>query len=70
MDKTIELMINGTSRCVPEGCHLAAVLDILGVASATSIVEHNGAIVPRDQFASTTLSPGDCLELVRFMGGG
>ena len=33
-------------------------------------VEHNGAILKRDDFSTTVLSDGDKLEVVRFVGGG
>ncbi|MCU0664094.1 MAG: sulfur carrier protein ThiS [Myxococcota bacterium] len=53
-----------------ERSSLAAVLDSLGISCATAVVEHNGVIVPREQFEATAVGPGDRLELVRFMGGG
>jgi thiamine biosynthesis protein ThiS len=33
-------------------------------------VERNEAVVPRAEHASTTISPGDRLEVVHFVGGG
>lgn len=33
-------------------------------------VERNGDIVPRAEFGSVILKDDDCLEIVRFVGGG
>lgn len=33
-------------------------------------VEHNGEIVPRDQYDQRELAPGDQIEVVHFVGGG
>ncbi len=34
------------------------------------VVERNGQIITRDQFATTVLSNDDRLEIVHFVGGG
>ena len=34
------------------------------------VVECNGQIIPKDNYAATTLHRGDRLELVQFVGGG
>jgi thiamine biosynthesis protein ThiS len=33
-------------------------------------IEHNGAIIPRSAYGSTTLAAGDRIEIVGFVGGG
>lgn len=33
-------------------------------------VEKNGDIIPKSQYETTVLQDGDCLEVVRFVGGG
>lgn len=33
-------------------------------------VEHNGAIVPKRDYARLRVTDGDTLEIVRFVGGG
>jgi thiamine biosynthesis protein ThiS len=33
-------------------------------------VEHNGMIIDRDAYATTTLGDGDVVEIVRMVGGG
>ena len=45
-------------------------LDKQGWKAAQVAVEHNGAILRREDFSATALSDGDKLEVVRFVGGG
>ncbi|WP_297234116.1 sulfur carrier protein ThiS [uncultured Flavonifractor sp.] len=45
-------------------------LDKQGWKADRVAVEHNGAILKREDFSTTTLSDGDKLEVVRFVGGG
>ena len=49
---------------------LAALLEKLGVAPATVVAEVDGRIIPADRFASTPVSDGQAIELMKFMGGG
>lgn len=49
---------------------LAALLEKLDVAPATVVAEVDGRIVSADQFASTPLSEGQSIELIRLVGGG
>ena len=53
------------------GLHtVQALLDKQGWKAAQVAVEHNGAILRREDFSTTALSDGDKLEVVRFVGGG
>ena len=45
-------------------------LDKQGWKADRVAVEHNGAILKREDFSTTVLSDGDKLEVVRFVGGG
>lgn len=45
-------------------------LDKQGWKADRVAVEHNGAILKREDFSTTTLIDGDKLEVVRFVGGG
>lgn len=49
---------------------VADLLTQLDLDPARVAVEHNRAILPRDRFATTTLTDGDELEIVQFVGGG
>ncbi|MCI8510362.1 MAG: sulfur carrier protein ThiS [Lachnospiraceae bacterium] len=52
------------------GRTLAEYLASAGYDSKRIAVECNGEIVPRAQYAETVLQNGDCVEIVRFVGGG
>ena len=62
--------INGEIREIEQGSTVAALLQSLGLGGRPVAVERNAAIVPRAEHAATTLSEGDRLELVQFVGGG
>jgi thiamine biosynthesis protein ThiS len=42
----------------------------LGINQATVVAEINGKIIAREDFSQTQVSPGQRIELVRFVGGG
>jgi thiamine biosynthesis protein ThiS len=67
------LIINGKekefgSSEMPET--LSSLLDSMDINHATVVAEVNGQIVKRNDFASTKLSEGQSIELVKFVGGG
>ena len=70
---SLTLLLNGQSRSfpsLPEPATLALLLAELGLQSDRVAIEHNGDIVSRALWASITLTPGDRLEVVHFVGGG
>jgi len=66
----MNLNINGQAQELADGLTLAGLLEQLALPADRVAVEHNRAIVPRDRFATTPLTDGDTLEIVRFVGGG
>lgn len=62
--------VNGDAREVPEGITVADLLATLALAEGPVAVERNKLIVPRAEHGTTTLSDGDQLEVVQFVGGG
>lgn len=66
----ITLQINGKSVELEMPTPLLAYLDRLGVNPRAVAVEHNGEILERAAYASTTLREGDQVEIVRMVGGG
>lgn len=70
MSESIDVVINGEARKVPQGTTVAALIRELGLGDRRIAVERNRQIVPRAEHASTVLAPGDRLELVTFVGGG
>jgi thiamine biosynthesis protein ThiS len=66
----VRIEVNGQAREVAERVTVAALLRELGIADGPVAVERNRAIVPRAEHEATTLSEGDQLEVVQFVGGG
>jgi len=69
----MKLQINGEVRefnDAPVPFTLAALVENLGMKADRVAVELNRDIAPRDQWAHTSLSDGDQLEIVHFVGGG
>lgn len=66
----VSVIVNGQKQQLKKGTTLRELLDKLGVASERVAVERNRQIVKREDWASTTLSEGDKIEIVHFVGGG
>jgi thiamine biosynthesis protein ThiS len=49
---------------------LFALLEKLGIGTATVVAEVDGRIVTPEEFARTEIRDGQTIELVKFMGGG
>ena len=62
--------INGELREVEPGTTVLQLLRTLGIGAQPVAVERNREIVPRAQHEATTLTEGDRLEVVQFVGGG
>ena len=57
-------------RVATGGSTVRALLESLGLGDTLVAVERNREIVPRAQHATATLSGGDHVEVVHFVGGG
>ena len=70
MSQPISIHLNGevTQICQPQS--LAALVNSLGVDLRQVAVEHNRSIIQRAQLDTVTLSNGDHVEIVEFIGGG
>lgn len=66
----LAITVNGEPRRVPGPATVADLLRHLQLDPRTVVVELNRHIVRRPQLAETTLSEGDAVELVHFVGGG
>ena len=64
------LFINGKERAVPHPASVRGALEALGLLSRPVAVELNGHLVRRADQETTTLKPGDRVEIVSFVGGG
>ena len=66
----MELQVNGKPMTMPDGSTAAQLLQQLGVQPEKVVVEVNLTILRRHQLSDTTLSAGDHVEIVHFVGGG
>jgi sulfur carrier protein len=68
-----EILVNGEDRVIPDECTVAQLLESieLGVLSGRKVaVALNRNVVPRSNYARTTLAPGDHVEILEAVGGG
>ncbi len=70
MSSLVEIRLNGEARDVRDDASLTDLLEILGLGGRRVAVELNRDIVPRGSYETTTLSAGDVVEVVQFVGGG
>jgi len=70
MSGRIDVVINGQPRSVKDGTTIGSLIDELGLGNRRVAVERNREVVPRAQHATTTLTAGDRVEIVTFVGGG
>jgi thiamine biosynthesis protein ThiS len=68
--KTIEVVVNGEAKRVPQGFHVKALLEWLEIDAARVAVELNRAIVRKQDWDSTEVAEGAVIEVVWFVGGG
>jgi thiamine biosynthesis protein ThiS len=66
----LRIMVNGEERQVPGPTTLLELLAHLRLDPRTVVVELNREIVRRPRLGETSLSEGDSVELVHFVGGG
>lgn len=67
---SITVTLNGEERDLPSGLTIRGLLERLDLHERLVVVEWNREIVRREDYDSVTLSAGDAIELVHFVGGG
>jgi sulfur carrier protein len=70
---SLTLVLNGQTRTfttLSQPSSLDSLIAELALKGDRVAVEHNGEIVPRTAWPQTTLTEGDRLEVVHFVGGG
>ena len=68
--KMVTINCNGQQHAVADDSSVTDFINILGFDTGTVVVELDGNILKPDEYASTKLSDGCELELIRFVGGG
>ena len=67
---TMNIILNGASRDVPDNLSASELLRSLDLAEKRLALEVNQEIVPRSTFDKYTINPGDKVEIVHAIGGG
>lgn len=70
VNETIRVQLNGKDREIERGLTVRSLLESLELKPGMVVVELNREILERDSYPTVTVSEGDTLELVHFVGGG
>ncbi len=65
----MELTINGKTEAA-DFTTMGALLNSRDLDASRMVVELNGKILPKDDYATVKLSDGDVVEIVQFVAGG
>ena len=68
--KTIEVVLNGEVKRVPQGLTVKVLAEWLGIDPGRVAVEMDRAIVRKQDWDTTEVKYGAVLEVVWFVGGG
>ena len=66
----IEIRLNGESQALPASLNIEQLLEHFGLPKDRVAVERNRKIVPKADWERVSVSTGDELEVVHFVGGG
>lgn len=68
--ETIEIVLNGEPRRVPQGFHLDGLLEFLSIDPGRVAVELDRSIIRKQDWSATPVKSGAQIEVVWFVGGG
>lgn len=66
----MKIFCNGEAQELAPGTRVADYLSQLGLEASSVVVECDGKILSREEYARHALQDGSVLELIRFVGGG
>lgn len=66
----MKVLLNGKEIEVADGITIAGLIEQKTLNADTIVVEHNLAIIRKEEWSGVVLSPADKLEIVAFVGGG
>jgi len=66
----MQIRCNGRQQNIDKGTTIDRLLADLELPADSVVAEINKKIIDRDQYETLTLSEGDQVELIRFVGGG
>jgi thiamine biosynthesis protein ThiS len=66
----IEIRLNGETKTIDSEVTLDQLLDLFSLPRQRVAIEHNLAVVRRNDWPGTVVREGDKIEVVHFVGGG
>ena len=66
----MSITVNGQNETFVNPCSLLDFLKTKGLEPQTVVIERNGDIPDRAEWGGITISDGDIIEILKFMGGG
>ena len=66
----MRVTVNDEPRQLTDGATVADLVAMLGLGPRRIAVEVNRAVVSRAAYGACTLSDGDAVEIIHFVGGG
>jgi len=69
-DQSFSIQLNGESYSIYGDARLLALVEKLSLRRGRIAIELNQSVIPKAEWASISLRPGDKVEIVDFVGGG
>jgi thiamine biosynthesis protein ThiS len=66
----VQVVVNDEPQTLGDGATVADLVTALGLGPRRIAVEVNRSVVPRAEYATTSLVEGDTIEIIHFVGGG
>jgi thiamine biosynthesis protein ThiS len=66
----VTITVNGEERAAKPGSTVTDLLHEMGLDPGRVAIERNQEILERPEWQKTSVRPGDCYEIVQFVGGG
>ncbi len=69
-DQGFSIQLNGEPHSIGGDARLLALIEKLNLRPGRIAIELNQSVIPKAEWASVSLKPGDQVEIVNFVGGG
>ena len=66
----MKIVLNGEPKRIERARDIPGLLEELGLAAPSLLVEHNGLALRRDEWPQRALADGDRVEIIRIVAGG
>ena len=66
----IEIKLNGETKTIESEVTLDKLLDLFSLPRQRVAIELNRSVVSRNNWNATSVSEGDVIEVIHFVGGG